>query len=106
MRLDDSLQHYHNLLFKHWCYINLLLTSHEEYGQYLSYHGNNFERIGAISVVQCFRTQAGILLDPDAFFVSTSLTSSWISTVKIKIWVLLDRVTGTLTHITHTNFPL
>ena len=81
----------------------LLLTSHEEYGQYLSYHGNNFKRIGAISVVRYFRTQAGILSDPDAFFVSTSLSSSWIPTVEIKIGALLDRVTCTLRHITQIS---
>ena len=46
---------------------------------------NNLERIGAISVAQCFRTQAGMLSDPDAFLISTSLSSSWMPTVETEI---------------------
>ena len=51
----------------------------------LSDYENNLERIGAIPVAQCFRTQAEMLPGPDAFFVSTSLSSSWIPTIEITI---------------------
>ena len=46
---------------------------------------NNLERKGAISVAQCFRTQAGKLSGPGAFLVSTSLSSSWMPAVEIEI---------------------
>ena len=46
---------------------------------------NNLEGIGAISVAQCFRTQAGMLPGPGTLLVSNSLSSSWIPVVEIEM---------------------
>ena len=57
---------------------------------------NNLERIGTISVAQCFRTQAGMLSGPDTFFVST-LSNSWTPTVEIEYRDKSDQYTWVYT---------
>ena len=66
--------------------LHLLLTSYEEYGKYRVIVKILLrELIGAISVAQCFRTQAGMLSGPGAFLVSTSSSNSWMPTVEIEM---------------------
>ena len=45
---------------------------------------NNFDKMGAISVAQCFKIQAGILSGPEALLVSSSLSSCRIPSIDIE----------------------